>query len=297
MNKWLIPLGVLLSIFLLLIGYRKIDPISGGKVNNDDPFAPKVFHSREIESVFAKFYLIDEAYDDYTGFFRLDGKRDQDRVSVSVDAFYQIQESLPLSFLQEVQGIIEEYSLAQYNGQDHYTSGLPDPYQPCFFETVYADGEVLSFRYDNDPNSEWGWALRDLLKSYLLDLGHKEVDYPDEFYTISSASFRFDMDGVDYHFYDEDQKLIRSSLDDIEISLPEDFFTELERAVKELDLDRFQGEDEMPNVVEEGYYEIWIQYENGRQLFGRSADISQFQLIRKELFEFLNSYFEGNEKK
>ena len=172
-------LAFCLSLMLLLTGCSSATnlPECGGKVDHSDKNAPKVIKSTELTAVSARFYLyddVDKGGDGSSYDFTLK-RNDAGTLMLNEDSAYHLSAAVGDEVLLQAQEIIERNKLAALNGDDCYTSGLPEEFQPCSFTADYASGERIYFHLDNDPSAEWSSELLNCFRHAFADAGYPEV--------------------------------------------------------------------------------------------------------------------------
>lgn len=152
--KWyfFMPVFLAAAAFLFLAGcrknQRKTDEIDGGVVHNVITDAPKQIESTQIVFFSCEFSTLDRMQEDTEiaghyfvlyadpngGFWESRNREDiyPKRCFVPNQAFFV-----------ELQQIVSQYDLAQYNGQHYTVSGLP-PHLGIKLNIRYASGESIS---------------------------------------------------------------------------------------------------------------------------------------------------------
>lgn len=168
-----------ISLALLLAGCSSDTnpPECGGKVDHSDKNALKIIESTELTAVSARFYLYDDvdmggdgsSYD-----FTLK-RNDAGALMLNEDSTYHLSVAVGNEVLLQAQEIIVRNELAALNGDDCYTSGLPEEFQPCSFTADYASGERIYFHLDNDPSAVWSAELLNCFRHAFADAGYPDV--------------------------------------------------------------------------------------------------------------------------
>ena len=187
--------------------------IDGGFTDNSDPSAPKTIESSELISFDCWFSTLDAAEPGALGshIYQLSAKLENGEVMGT----YQVRdagEERPFragpEFLVELQGLVELYDLAQFNGLSHEVAGLPGDYG-ARLEARYASGERIDAEDNQENFLAWG-AMNELLKLFeraaapmpeLLSLA-VETQSAAEVLTeghgwVSFPSYRLDAEGYD----------------------------------------------------------------------------------------------------
>lgn len=284
----------------------------GGKVDHTNHAAPKNIKSKKITGFNARFYLDhnDSGDDNYSGFYHFTiekGVLSEDRLNISE----QINESVT----EKLQAIIEKYDLVKKNGVDVHTSGLPPEFQPCYLSADYESGENLYFSENNDPRSPWAREIFELFRQFFIERGHSELQPSEDARSISRFRFAFNLGKTAYSFspivMSEENltKLMKSTWVLGEegtgatymSELDEELYKTLSKLIFEINLARFHtgrlavGND-CPHT-ESGYYEIYIDLKNGKQIYDFSAEgekIADFQRDAGKIVEMFDRYMESH---
>ena len=144
-------------------------PVDGGVTDNSDLGAPKTIESTQIVSFDCRFSTMDAAEPGALGnhIYELQAKLENG----AVKGTYQVRDTgearsfrASHDFLDEIQGLVGMYDLAQYNGHSYTVAGLPGEYG-AQLEVQYASRESI-YAYDNQDNFlSWG-AMNELLKLF-----------------------------------------------------------------------------------------------------------------------------------
>ncbi len=151
----------------------------GGRDEYADPGAALNIISKDIVNFECRFdcsnfYLSDEKrnYPYFYCVFSLERKGDS--ALCKTQTVSNLDFETPLSALDDLQALIDEYDLVKYNGIFNHTSGLPEGYG-VFFSVEYASGEKLSFK-DNQHvmiGDKATMALHDFFQDLTEDAGHR----------------------------------------------------------------------------------------------------------------------------
>ena len=140
-------------------------PLDGDVTDNSDPGAPKTIESKQIIAFDCRFSTLDLAEPGALGnhIYQLHATLENG----AVKATYQIRDTgeersfrESHSFLNELQTLVEEYDLAQYNGHSYSVAGLPDE-TGAQLEVQYASRE--SIRADDNQDNFLPWGAMDAL--------------------------------------------------------------------------------------------------------------------------------------
>ena len=152
-------------ILLMIMGFsgcglpvRETDDIDGGvKTYNSGENSPKIIESSEIVSFECEFSLIAAVLEEESELsgriYTLDAKQDNGTVKCKIDWYGREDSSVPrefsadISFMKNLQAIVEKYDFAQYNGYESVVSGLPHMYG-AKLDIKYASEESI-YAYDN----------------------------------------------------------------------------------------------------------------------------------------------------
>lgn len=154
-------------------------PIDGGATDNSDLKAPKSIESTQIISFDCRFSTMDTDETEKPGnhIYQLHAKLENG----AVQGIYQVRDTgethsfrVSQKFLGEVQILVTNYSLAQYNGHDYTVAGLPDEYG-AQLDVRYASRESI-YANDNQDNFLPLEAMKEL-----LNLFERGAAVPDSF--------------------------------------------------------------------------------------------------------------------
>ena len=148
------------------------DIISGGVTDKTDFNAPKTIESKEITTFYCS-CMLPTNWEDHSYYDRYTFEIKPDASGNLALTFIQNDSSIPATeeLLASVQEVIDNHNLAQYNGVDRVTAGLPPEFQSCTFEVTYASGEELAFTMNGDPFYEWGEELYNIFDSWFKEAG------------------------------------------------------------------------------------------------------------------------------
>ncbi|MBQ9632926.1 MAG: hypothetical protein IJV04_08465, partial [Lachnospiraceae bacterium] len=133
------------------------EPIDGGVTDASDPQAPRSIQSSELIS-FSCWFSTLPMEDSPLGskLFDLEAKlagdqvQGQYRVSETMGSWQEQSFEADASFMEELNGILDSFDAAGYNGLSHHTAGIPEEYG-AVLEAEYASGESI-FASDNEDN-------------------------------------------------------------------------------------------------------------------------------------------------
>lgn len=320
-KKVLIILGILLIVIgIVFIGISAFgtkipseNVLSGGKVDNTDLSAPKEINSKNVVGLNFSFYIEhnDPIDDDYTGFYNFvikDGVLSEEHLNIS--------EPIDSSVTAKVQELIEKYNLVKKNGVDKHTAGLPPEYQPYYFTANYDSGEKLYISENNNPYDECSRDFFDLFRQVFIDLGHEELKPSKESTTITQFELKFNIGEKTYEFFpfetveDDEIKLMRitANIDEensgiTEVSkLDNELYEELSKLLAENNLKRihegsFATGNDCPHT-KDGYYEVYIDFENKKQIYGFSTDsekVADFAKDAEKIRDLFDEYMKNHD--
>ena len=154
-------------------------PEPGGLVERSDHSAPKTIKSRDITGFQAVFYLSTRWTATGGHKFRFQVKKDAAGVLTASEEISAVSRPADAKLLAALQGVIEQWKLAQENGVYRVTSGLPPEFQPCSLQVDYASGEVLRFTQDNSPEAQWAEEFYDIFAAWFAEKGEVAL-YPEK---------------------------------------------------------------------------------------------------------------------
>ena len=283
-------------------------PGCGGHTHRQDLLAPKKIDCREIVSFDTHFYLQDPLDNSRSGGYAYTIEQQADKWILKVGQKFEETLTDP-TVLTRLQELIEKHDLIRINGLTDYTNGLPPEFQPCSFTAIYANGQKLYFYVQNAPDADWALDIRNLLDEYLAANGHPERSYKPEVFRIKQAQFKFNRENLAYFFseirmqdgslkllcniYDMEAKKVAA--DEI-TEFPENYYERLQQCVEDCGLQKIhtgQLAIALPHTAA-GYYEVYIDYASGRQIYAYSddpAEVSAFLPMRDALMAFFGEIF------
>ena len=303
-------ISVILTCLALVLGLtacKESRPLEGGVTDASDPDAPTHIGSKDINDFSVSFYVLDDFEPALNGPYYLSVTKDGESCLLKETDHYNIEEKVSLSFLGDMQEIIDRHRLVALNGTNRVTAGLPAEFRDCFMSVLYESGETLSFNIDGDPYDEWCRDIAVALRRELIAAGHEELIPPKKTVTHYNISFRKDDTRYEYSFIIDkngDLKICRHIItgDDSDLvikDIPEDYNSYLLSLVEDLELRRFHsGSLAGPDKTElhlNDYYEIYIDFDDGTQIYGHSnkeEDLQAFNAIENELLKRLDIFFQ-----
>ena len=294
------------------------DPVSGGIIDHSDPSASKVIESKNLVSLETGFfcYETDPAEGGYRYSFSL--KKIDGKPTLSENKRYQISCEVEEAVLGKVEEIIEQYNLAEWNGRNRYTSGLPEEYAPYYLSAEYASGERLYFYLDGDPEAEWSNALLKFFREVFAVNGYAQVLPPEASYVFTRFDFAYN-EGETFYSYGNilmpgrDTDYITClhkyvwSLDDSEeeemtVMIPDDYFAKVKNLVEECNLYELTNWSIMPPAFHHGdadYFEFTLETADGRQFNGwyEGEEIPpEMNAVKEKVVAFMDPIFEEGEE-
>lgn len=336
MKKAILLLAFVLSVICLLPGCKnkEEDPmnlpnICGGTVDYSDHNAPKVIESDTLVSVSCSFFLYGELGSEFDSSYGIKVSRDSEGKLILQESGHEISCETDDAFLTGVQELIKKHHLVSLNGTDRHTSGLPEPFQPCYFRAVYDSGEVLSFSVDNNPESEWGRDLLALTQEEFDRHGITALDPPAGTAQITRFTLSYTEGDVRHHFgeisipvegvsksieqlategylegeyvtkieYRPWDRLAKKAKQSYLGDPDEEYYNGLSKLVSETGIKGFANEERAPSGFDynasEGYFEFYIEFEYGNVLYGFSDDPDlnmAFAPVAGKIADYIKTY-------
>ena len=295
---------VLLSALLAGCTEQAADSyITGGTTDNTDYNAAKVIESKEIRSFKISYYHCDSYDEERSGMYEYSFSQNGDVFALhALCARYEIDVDITADDTAKVQEIIDEYELVKNNGKDKVTAGLSPEYGPYVLEAEYVSGEKLFFRMTDDPYQKWMDAMTECFENILASYGYSDVLPPAESLHIISFNFRFSDEDDIYLITSEgdDEKMLLMeryiAAQDETVKeyaeITEEFLNELSAFAEEYEFDEYTSEEGYPDEVLEGYIDLEIVYESGRELnvdFNDDIPVS-WQSKKEAMIAFFEDY-------
>lgn len=313
-----------------------VGPISGGKVDRTDYTAPKTIKSKELTYFSDKFFLYGEYNyeNDATYDFEV-VKNDDGSVSIEEKSCYQVKCKTDEHILKDLQAIIEKYELAKLNGVDKHTAGLPPEYQPSYFEAKYASGESLYFSQNNDPDDPCAREVLKLLGDEFAAQGEDcfqppvsaseitrfEIEFTDGEMRYLYGELHMPLEGVEKSFdelvmrgYEDGEYYVviendpwdrtgKTNPETIYREATPEYYVGLKKVLDEIRIIDFVNDKQFPFDFDyEGtpdYYNFYIEYAYGNNLYGFSEDPEQnkaFAPVANAIAEYIEGYINENPK-
>ena len=339
-NKVLFSLIALLTVFSSGCSGRAekeplpTPPITGGKVDNSDPDAPKEIDSRDLAAFSYQFYLYGKNnHEEDSGYHFEVKKTDDGTVSMEESARYQVTCSTGEHILVSLQALIEKYGLAKRNGVDKHTAGLPQEFQPCYFRADYASGESIRFSVDNNPEDPFSREVVKLLgdefaargeECFLQKLPESGISRFDLEFTDGDIRYRFGelripKEGVHKSFEDlvthgyaegEYDLVIEKEVWDrsgeaetsstYRIVTPE-YYEGLKEILDRERLIDFVNDEQYPSDFDyektPSYYNFYAKYASGENFYGFSDDADknrEFAPVAKAIAQYAEEYISAD---
>ena len=258
--------------------------ISGGVIDHSDPNAPKEIKSKELVSLETGFfhYEKDPAEGGYKYSFSL--KTEEGKLNLSEDTRYHISCEVEAEVLDKAEEIIEQFNLVKWNGENRYTSALPEEYSPYYLSAEYASGEKLYFYLDGDPEAEWSGAFLKYFREVLAANGYAQALPPEASYVFTRFDFAYNEGDVFYHYgnilmpgTDTDYitclhkyvwSLDGSLEEDKTIMIPDGYFAKVKELAEECNLYDLANWSIWPPTFHAGdadFYNFCLETTDGRQ--------------------------------
>lgn len=289
------------------------DIMCGGTVDRSFD-APKVIKSKDLTAIDTQFFY-KEKYGN-RNYIRMHiklEKNEQNQLVLSEKGFFDVSVKVGNEVLDGAQKLIEKLSLSKFNGEDKYTSGLPDPYSPVYFKAEYASGESIYFYVDGNPEELWCNELGDYFIDTFEKYGETAVLPKRESVQIVNIDIEY-FDGTVLHRYcsiltkNDETKLLKSEFDrkanqsiyEKIIEIPENFYGELEAFLKDLNAyTLINGNNEgmwAAKTLGTKSFDIHLEHADHSQDMGsfEGKEITPEMLEKiQKIISFLDKYFEN----
>ncbi|MBQ0059263.1 MAG: hypothetical protein KBS83_04805 [Lachnospiraceae bacterium] len=319
-KAWIFFLACLLAVSFTGCRGPVNVPAAGGVVDETDEHAPKVIESKDITDFYADYYVEDYKVPERSGSYYCKITTDEDGIhTLKIEGYPEsYEEVVDDSLLAEIQAIIDRNKLVEMNGYSKVTSGLPPEYQACHMNVVYASGETLNFKVNNDPDGAWNTELYHLLEKYLIETGHEELNPPVEVTTITHFHIAFNEDDTFYEYgfitMGEDEERFYRAYGSMTDSSDEtggmttaevtpELYEGLQQIIEETDMDALHAPETVSFSLDrtaEGYLEIYVDFESGRQIYaeygpGEIPDCWEAQrtVLKKFMDQYIEEHFLG----
>lgn len=320
-KAWILCLVCLLAVSFVGCKGTVNVPAAGGVVDETDHHAPKVISSKDITDFYADYYVQNSIVPERSGSYYCRISTDDQGVhTLKVEGYPEsYEETVDDSLLVDIQAIIDRNKLVEMNGYSKVTSGLPPEYQPCHMDVVYASGETLRFKENNDPDGAWNTALYKLLENYLIQAGHEELKLPAEATTITHFRIAFSLNDMSYEYGfitmgEEGQVRFYRACGSMTDSSDEtggmttaavtpELFEGLTQIIEETDMAVLHAPETVSFSMEhtvDGYLEIYVDYESGRQIYAEygPGEIpkcwgAQCTVIKDFMDQYIEEHFLG----
>ena len=289
-------------------------PGQGGQINSPSN-APKTIHSSVITEFSTNFFVYDKEDRSLSGHYYFTLKPENGKLILKEDYKFQVQEEVTPDVFDKIQRIIRENNLVASNGIHDVKQGLPAEFQPCHLEAVYDSGEVLNFTMNSIPYAPWAQELEYTLRMELAKRGHKECLAPSSATNITNFRIEFLKGDLSYSYgmINDNRHIERciynTSKDDVEseiiIEVDERFYADLNEYIISHNLTPLPmppGVGAPPGMAtglgggDFQFYEMYIEYENGKTLSRRSDDATggaQFYKKIPGLKAFFDHYIDN----
>lgn len=149
--------------------------LCGGTTDNSDRSAPKVITSKQLCYLRTNFYLSTRETENGGHNFDFEVRQDESGAVTAAEKHHSVSSTAEPSLLERLQAVIDKYRLAYNNGEDRITAGLPPEYQPCTFKALYASGEKIYFRCNNEPYSQWAEEIYTIITDHFALSGERSL--------------------------------------------------------------------------------------------------------------------------
>ena len=174
--------------------------LCGGTIDNTDNKAPKVITSKQLCYLRTNFYLSTRETENGGHNFDFEVRQDESGAVTAAEKYHSVSSTAEPSLLERLQAVIDKHRLAHNNGEDRITAGLPPEYQPCTFKALYASGEQLYFRYDNDPFAQWAEEVYTVFAEHFAQNGERSLVAQTEQSQVTHVRFVLHKDGKQYWY-------------------------------------------------------------------------------------------------
>lgn len=282
----------------------EIEVIDGGEVDHTDYTAPKEIESKDITDYYATFNIEGKwAPGQRDVFYTFEVKPDEEGVLMATESVTGVKAVADQALLTSLQEIIDEFELAEHNGEYRITAGIdPSLYGPSTLTVNYASGEELNFTQDNDPSEEWAKKTYLAFAKWFAGQGDQSL-LPEEYENmVSKLSITFNdiYAGGSYEYSvgeerDEYGRLVLTRTVDGEtdrasVYSSNIFFDDISGILSDHDLQAYASS----SGDEEADLRIDIVYEDGHELSIHTSDeaaIDELVVMTSDLFDRFNEYF------
>lgn len=285
-------------------------PVCGG-VTDRSYDAPKKINSKNIVSLKTKFYVEDFIDRKKSGIYLFDVKKKEDGSFELVSGHKGDTAPISRDELLKVQEIIDRHNLANLNGTDRVTAGLAPEYSPSYLYADYDSGERLGFRINGNPDAKWAYELKCLFAGILAKGGHPEYLQSRDAFIIDRFSIEFGKGSLCFSYgiitcTDKVKRFYKRIYDtkagktvcDQKKDMSDEVFDGLQKTIEECGLDDLAGCGHVSFHTKhdepEGYYEIYIDYKNGRQIYREASGskvTAEWPPMRDAIVKYFDSVF------
>ncbi len=230
------------------------EPVTGKNEHHQDD-VPDTIASKEIISLDTSFCVLTRWNTEESSFFHFAIEEDETGVLQAAEKNLGIQYPADEALLKQLQEVIDRENLVSQNGLYDVTAGLAPEYQPCSFSAVYASGEKLYFRQDNNPYALWSESFYDLFAAWFSSHGIESLYPRPDDSLITRFDFGFRENGSAEDFFDVNVSgeeafggkthLLRRDTEDPEhdaqteyAAVPEDYYQKVTRIIADHDIQR-----------------------------------------------------------
>lgn len=174
--------------------------LCGGTIDNTDNKAPKVITSKQLTYFSACVYLSTRENQNGEHKFDFEIKQSESGTLTAYEHNLSVSCKADTRMLESLQTIIDKFSLALKNGENRITAGLPPEYQPCTFKALYASGEKIYFRCNNEPYSQWAEEVYTVFAEHFAQNGERSLVAQTEQSQVTHVRFVLHKDGKQYWY-------------------------------------------------------------------------------------------------
>ena len=300
---------VMLLCSVLLFGCDNSEEIDGGNTTIEDD-VPKTIESKDITGFYASFYIYDRSFGNDEHDFEFEIKKNKDGELYAYEnnskSSYQADEEL----LKQLQQVIDDNNLVQYNGLYDVTQGLPSEYSARSFKAEYASGEELYFTMDNDPSAKYAIDIYDVFVKWFSSHGIDSLYPREETTTISKLYLVYEHDdvcviydnfeegGKEYIYrYVENNNEYSQMKDDRKVTMPDDYYDVITKIVEESKLNELYLSDSFTKGIDKEAktcIDLNIEYGTSKSIIIETSDEDEMKLLMpavNNLMNYLDSWF------
>ncbi len=321
-GRYAMRLTAALVSLLTLLGLNGCGkaPATGGVTDKTDPEAPKTIASKDIAEFHASFCLGGEwSPGRETVFYTFDISPDAAGTPTASESVTGVSAAADGALLRALQEIIDAEGLAERNGKDRVTAGLPPDRGPCTLSVRYASGETLSFRHNNDPLAGWAKKMYLAFAEWFASQGQDALLPPQTVEGGVTDVLILFRDGGDSYYYgvepqpgDAGQNALVRSLNGREERAPladeAGFLAGIDRIIAGFDLRPYDTASALYGYEEteadraspfSAALQFTLRFGDDRQISVHSSagrTIADLAPLRGSLFDYFDSFFPGEQE-